>query len=477
MLYQAGDTIGKYTIVRELGSGTFGIVYLIEWPVKQGKRQGALKILKDPKFKDILEEVSTWARVSYHPNILTFIGATEHNKQILLISEYASDGSLEEWIKAHAGKKETVADAVGLMLGFLSGLEHLHDNDIIHRDIKPANILLKGDTPLLADFGLARGLDLVQSSILAGTMLYMSPELINATLSQGLGSSRYERTEADDLWASAATFYQMFAGELPFKSINEIIINSPGPLPPHIPKGLRDIVEKSLQKDIARRFQTAKEMREALERAWHDFRELGERETIKRQDRLERERQHREIEQEAEQQRNELLAEDYFNRARECYAKQDYDGTIQNYDKAIELNPQDADAYNNRGIAYYYKGNYDQAIKDHNKAIELNPQHVNAYYNRGLAYRNKGDYDQAIKDYNKAVELNPQDADTYNNRGFSYYLKGDFQQAVKDFSKAIELNPQHAKAYNNRTNVYEKLGQTAKAAADRRKAQEVEGKK
>ena len=206
MLYQVGDTIGKYTILSELGSGTFGVVYLVEWPGPKGQRQGALKILKDPKFKDILEEVSTWARVSHHPNILTFFGATEHNKQILLISEYASDGNLLDWIQTHAGKQESVENAVKLMIEILSGLEHLHDYDIVHRDIKPANILLKDDAPLLADFGLARGLDLVQSSILGGTLVYMSPELVNAFLSQGLGTPRYARTEVDDLWAAAITF-------------------------------------------------------------------------------------------------------------------------------------------------------------------------------------------------------------------------------------------------------------------------------
>ncbi|MGA9997484.1 MAG: serine/threonine-protein kinase, partial [Pyrinomonadaceae bacterium] len=277
MTYQVGDTIGKYTIIRELGSGTFGIVYLVEWLGSKGKRQGALKILKDPKFKEILEEVSAWARVSHHPNILTFIGATEYNKQILLISDCATDGNLEGWIKVHGGKKESVEGAIRLTDGVLCGLEHLHDNGIVHRDIKPANILLKDVTPLLADFGLARGLELVQSSILAGTLAYMSPELINAYLNQGLGTPRYERTEADDLWASAATFYEMFSGNLPFKSLNEIINTNPYTLPPHVPRELRDFIEKALQKDITRRFQTATEMRAALEKAWDNFRQREER--------------------------------------------------------------------------------------------------------------------------------------------------------------------------------------------------------
>lgn len=533
MVYQVGDTIGRYTITGELGSGAFGIVYLVEW-VQKGTRQGALKILKDPKFKDILEEVSTWARVSHHANILTFIGATEHDKEILLLSEYATDGNLDVWIEAHAGKKESLENAVRLMLGVLCGLEHLHDNDIVHRDIKPANIVLKSDTPLLADFGLARGLDLVQTYTVTGTLAYMSPELINAVLNQGLGTSRYERTEADDLWAAAATFYEMFAVDLPFKSTEAIRFSSPIPLPQHVPKGLCDVIEKALQKDVSRRFQTATEMREALEKAWDGFRQLEERQTIEDIAWQERERQLRK-------------AETYFNHGLKCLERRDYDCAIDNLSKLIDLNPQYARAYINRGFAYYNKGNYDQAFKDYDKVVELNPQSGYAYNIRGLAYYDKGEYDQAIKDFSKAIELNPQDAEAYKNRGCAYYEKGyagqaienyhkaieldpqdadayekradfyyhhyddNYEQAIEDYNAAIELNPQSAHLYNNRGNAYynegrynqaikdynkaielnpqdwnaycgrartyERLGQTAKAEADRQKYKELSGKK
>ncbi len=288
MAYQVGDTVGKYTILRELGSGTFGVVYLVEWLGSKGRRQGALKILKDPKFKEILEEVSTWARVSHHPNILTFIGATEYDKQILLISECAAEGSLEEWIKSRAGRREFAAEAVALTLGVLRGLEHLHENGIVHRDVKPANILLAGGAPLLADFGLARGLELVQSSVLGGTLAYMSPKLVDAYLNQGLEARRHERTEADDLWASAVTLHQLLSGDLPFKSLNAIRLSDPAPLPPHVPAEVRGFLGKALLKEESRRFPTAKVMGEALEKAWADFAKREER----RRQKEERERQH-----------------------------------------------------------------------------------------------------------------------------------------------------------------------------------------
>src|SRR5215471_8626215 len=123
MSYHVGDSIGKYTIRGELGRGEFGAVYLVEWRGPKGMRKGALKILiKNQTIKSILDEVSTWARVSHHPNILTFIAATEHDRQILLISEHVPGGSLDEWIKQHAGKRGSVDSAIRLMLGILNGL-------------------------------------------------------------------------------------------------------------------------------------------------------------------------------------------------------------------------------------------------------------------------------------------------------------------------------------------------------------------
>ncbi|MDD3552941.1 MAG: tetratricopeptide repeat protein [Deltaproteobacteria bacterium] len=81
------------------------------------------------------------------------------------------------------------------------------------------------------------------------------------------------------------------------------------------------------------------------------------------------------------------------------------DRTIEDCSKAIQLNPNDADAYNNRGDAYAHKGQYDRTIKDCDKAIQLNPNLAAAYYNRGLAYKHKGQYDKAISDFQTACDM------------------------------------------------------------------------
>jgi serine/threonine protein kinase len=260
-MLKAGDEIISYKIIGEIGEGTFGKVYLAEWQTRRGKKQGALKILKDPKYKDILEEVSNWARVSTHENVLTFHGAKEYEGQILIVSEYVEGGSIADTRKVAGDDLKIepfcVEKAVQIMCGVLRGLEHLHENDILHRDLKPANILLKDKTPLLADFGLARNLELVASSSIGGTYGFMPPEAFDANV-------KLERTEHLDLWAVAVTFYQMLTGDLPFDSITKIVKCTPPCLPPSMPQVLRDFFEKAFKKEPNDRFQSAAEMLEAL---------------------------------------------------------------------------------------------------------------------------------------------------------------------------------------------------------------------
>jgi tetratricopeptide (TPR) repeat protein len=167
---------------------------------------------------------------------------------------------------------------------------------------------------------------------------------------------------------------------------------------------------------------------------------------------------------------------DYLIRGNEAYNKRNYDQAIADYNKALEINPESADAYNNRGAAYDKKGNYDQAIADCNKALQINPESAEAYNNRGIAYDGKGNFNQAIADYNKALEINPKYADAYNNRGAAYQGKGNYDQAIADCNKALEINPEYAHAYNNRGAAYDMKGNYDQAIADYNEALEINPK-
>jgi len=166
-------------------------------------------------------------------------------------------------------------------------------------------------------------------------------------------------------------------------------------------------------------------------------------------------------------------AKAYNNRGLAYMNLEEYEKAISDYNKAIELNPEDADVYNNRGDAYRNLKEYEEAIGDYNKAIELNPEHANAYNNRGLAYMNLEEYGTAIRDYNKAIELNSKFATAYYNRGIAFsYLKG-YEKAISDYNKAIELNPESDAAYNNRGLAYKNLKEYEKAISDYNRAIEL----
>lgn len=146
---------------------------------------------------------------------------------------------------------------------------------------------------------------------------------------------------------------------------------------------------------------------------------------------------------------------------------------MQDYNKAIELDPQLGEVYDNRGSLYFTIGDHQSAMRDYNKAIELNPQYDKAYYNRGTAYNSLNYYHQAIEDFTKAIELNPKDSIYYTNRGSAYNSIGSNKEAVNDYITAIELNPKDAYAYYNLGNVYSQTGNMEQALVSYKKAADL----
>ena len=163
---------------------------------------------------------------------------------------------------------------------------------------------------------------------------------------------------------------------------------------------------------------------------------------------------------------NPELADAYNGRGAAYGSKREHDRAIEDYTKAIELDPEDAIAYYNRGISYDEKGDVDRTIANYTKAIKLDPELADAYSNRGNAYREKGELESAIKDFNKAIDLDSKHASAYNNRGIAYYEKGEHDLAIKDYTTAIKYQPHHVDAYNNRGIAYYKKGEHDLAIKD-----------
>ena len=113
---------------------------------------------------------------------------------------------------------------------------------------------------------------------------------------------------------------------------------------------------------------------------------------------------------------------------------------IKDYDEAIRLNPQSAEAYYKRGFLYQSHDYVERAIEDFDKTIRIDPQFAKAYSNRGYAYLNNGHYGQAIADCTKAIKLDSEDVVSRLNRGVAYKLQGNEAEARADFEKAIALS-------------------------------------
>src|SRR3972149_3776900 len=187
-----------------------------------------------------------------------------------------------------------------------------------------------------------------------------------------------------------------------------------------------------------------------------------------------------------------LQINEWVEKGNQYSLKKEYDNAIENYNKAIVLNPDDAYIYTRRGIAYYDKGQYDKAIEDFSKAIALNPNDDSAYSYRGMAYHKQGQYtkesedykranaliessgfsfyDRDIEKYSQVITLNPKDAKAYTKRGNAYLIKRQYDRAIEDLNKAITLDPNYDRAYYIRGRSYNDKGQYDRAIADYTKA-------
>lgn len=261
-MFRENDQIGSYKLVKKLGRGAFGVVWLAEEHTQVSTHRVALKLPNedDIDIETIRQEAALWESVKGHPNILPIIKADVVDGQMYIASEYASDGSLSNWLKQHGGKAPTVETAVEMMKGILSGLGHLHSKRVIHRDLKPDNILLQANIPRIADFGISRLLKTtIASTNAAGTPAYMAPECFEGN-----------RSETSDLWSVGVIFYQLMTGKLPFPQsdsislMNGILMREPQIDSHLLPNGFEPIIRKILEKDPNRRFQSAEEIYAAL---------------------------------------------------------------------------------------------------------------------------------------------------------------------------------------------------------------------
>ncbi|KZT59424.1 kinase-like protein, partial [Calocera cornea HHB12733] len=228
--------------------------------------------------KAIAREVSVWARLD-DKNVLPFLGVRPHDdwNSIGLVSPWMENSDIKTYLLSNPH-----ADRLNLASGVTSGVAYLHRNKIAHGDLKASNILVDSDgQPRLTDFGLALVLDDVlpeqtSSTMFAGSVRWMAPERIQP-FRFGLTPTT-SRTLAGDVYSLAMTLYEIFAGQIPYKGLDElevIITVMNGVRPSHpghdaiklgMTPRLWDFIRSCWDYDRAKR----PELRTALQALFHD---------------------------------------------------------------------------------------------------------------------------------------------------------------------------------------------------------------
>jgi anti-anti-sigma factor len=271
------DQIGRYQVVRRLGGGTFGDVYLAHDGVMD--RQVAIKVpsawlvATERAKEEFLREARSTARLQHEGIVRAYDFGQEADGPCYIVYEFVDGESLAERIKPERLAADPLPpdEAARIVAAVGEALHYAHLQEMFHRDVKPANILLdRPGRPKVTDFGLAvREEDLAaQRGILAGTLPYMSPEQVRRE-----GHHIDGRT---DIYSLGVVLYELLCGRRPFEARtkdeleDQILHREARPLrqiKDSIPAQLERICLKALSKRVNERYTTAKDMVDELSRA------------------------------------------------------------------------------------------------------------------------------------------------------------------------------------------------------------------
>ena len=261
---------GRYQVIEELGRGGMGRVYKVQ--DTDIKEKIALKLLR-PEItldRETVERFSNelkLARKISHRNVCRMFDLGRAEGTTFITMEFVPGEDLKSFI--HRSKQLNIGTALSIAKQVCEGLEEAHRLGVIHRDLKPGNIVIDkdGDAKIM-DFGIARSLSgrgITGAGVLIGTPEYMSPEQVEGK----------DIDQRSDLYSLGVILFEMVTGRVPFEGDTPFTIGvkhkserprNPRELNPQLPEDLSRVILRCLEKDKAKRYQTAEELRTDLEK-------------------------------------------------------------------------------------------------------------------------------------------------------------------------------------------------------------------
>jgi serine/threonine protein kinase len=488
-LRPGGEPLPGYRLIRYLGGGGFGQVWMAEAP---GGLPVALKFVRlaGCQGETELRALET-IRGIRHPNLLALFGAWPVGDHLIIGMELADGTLMDRLNQARAQGRPGIpgAELIEYLAEAAKGIdflnEHIHAPDgrsrvgVQHRDIKPQNILLVGGGVKVADFGLARLLERSATGHTGSlTPSYAAPEFFH-----------HRTSDRSDQYSLAITYCLLRGGRLPFTGPPATVMAGHLHGTPDLemlPKPERPIVARALAKEPEGRWPNCRALVAALRAAlpteppprrrihrasaaalsvlpvivglaaWRfgpwtisppsprpvpratqtpPTTQAPPSEPIPIVVRSSRVDGPRPATPRAEG-APDLRAAAFVRDGDDAYDAGLYAEAVEAYSEALLLDPASAVAANNRGNAYYKLGHHDAAIEDYSRAVRLGPDEPRAYFNRGNAYYAAGQYDEAIGDFTAAVRLDPDQAAAYFNRGLAHRKLGHGPLAEADFAEA-----------------------------------------
>ena len=261
----------RYKLVDFIGEGGMSLVYRAV-DIRTG-HSVAVKILKseynsDSEFLERFQREAHAASLMSHHNIVNLLDVGAEGEYRYLVLEYVSGNTLKQIIRQKGCLSTNTA--IQITIRILSALQHAHDNGIIHRDIKPQNILVHSDGHVkVADFGIARmtsALTISKGDTVVGSVHYSSPEQASGAVVDS----------TSDIYSTGVVLYEMLTGHVPFTGDTPVAVAMqhikavPPPISdynPDVPPAIVGVVMRALEKSPRKRYQSAREMAEALAKA------------------------------------------------------------------------------------------------------------------------------------------------------------------------------------------------------------------